>query len=78
LVGDVTMGGWAQMAGLRVDDLVLGIRGKNITDTESFASIMSETMKKRPKVVDIFIRRGVQTHFVFIEPDWAKLTVSKT
>ena len=77
LVADVTLGGWAQMAGLRVDDLVLGIRGRRISDLNSYESVMSDTMKKRPKVIDIFIRRGVQTHFVFIEPDWAKLSASK-
>src|SRR5205085_1209542 len=55
LVADVTVGGWAQMAGLRVEDLVLAIRGRNISDADSFASVMSDTMKRRPKVIDIFV-----------------------
>ncbi len=73
LVVEVTMGGWAQLAGLRSDDLILSINGVSITDTHAFERVMAQVVQQRPKVVRLFLRRDGRTHFVFIEPDWAKL-----
>ncbi len=77
LVIDVTAGGWASMAGLRVDDVILAVNGQTITDHDNFKNVMKEVSAKRPKVVSIFLKRGILTHFVFIEPDWKKITASK-
>lgn len=73
IVVECTMGGWAQLAGLRSDDLILSINGVPIADTHAFEQVMARVVKERPKVTRIFLRRGGRTHFVFIEPDWAKL-----
>ncbi|MGC8782781.1 MAG: PDZ domain-containing protein [Armatimonadota bacterium] len=73
LVVECTMGGWANLAGLRADDLILSVNGTPVVDTHTFEQVMARVVKERPKVTRIFLRRGGRTHFVFIEPDWAKL-----
>jgi C-terminal processing protease CtpA/Prc len=70
---EVTRGGWAQMSGLKADDLILSINGQSVTNVTSFESVMKQVMKAQPKVIKIFVRRDYRTHFIFIEPDWAKL-----
>lgn len=72
LVTDVTSGGWAHMAGLRIDDLVLSIGGVGIANVADFERRMSEISKARTSLVQIFLRRGSGTHYVFIEPEWAE------
>lgn len=73
LVVECTMGGWANLAGLRPDDLILSINGVPVADTYAFEQVMARVVRERPKVTRIFLRRDGRTHFVFIEPDWAKL-----
>lgn len=73
LVVECTSGGWADLAGLRADDLILRVNEVPIDSTRTFEQIMQRVVQNRPKIVRIFLRRGGRTHFVFIEPDWAKL-----
>ncbi|MCS6830488.1 MAG: PDZ domain-containing protein [Armatimonadota bacterium] len=73
LVVECTTGGWANLAGLRSDDLILSINSTAIADTHAFEQAMARVVRERPKVIRIFLRRDGRTHFVFIEPDWAKL-----
>jgi serine protease Do len=73
LVVECTSGGWASLAGLRADDLILSINGAPVADTRAFEQLMARIVRERPKVTRLFVRRDGKTHFVFIEPDWAKL-----
>ncbi|MBI4575172.1 MAG: PDZ domain-containing protein [Planctomycetes bacterium] len=73
LVTEATMGGWAQMAGLRINDLLISAAGSPVGGIEAFEAVMEGILADRPEVVELFVRRGHRTHFVFIEPDWAKL-----
>jgi serine protease Do len=77
LVTDVTTGGWASMSGLRVDDLILSVNGLPVSNVAEFDRAMARVMKSHPKVVRVFVRRGATTHFVFIEPDWSKVTAGR-
>ncbi len=70
LVTEVTSGGWANMAGLKVEDLVVSIGGVEIADASAFEREMQRVVRARPAVVEVFVRRGARTHFVFIEPAW--------
>ncbi len=72
LVTEVTAGGSASIAGLMVEDLILGINGEPIENIEKFDKQMKIVYSKKPKIIQIFLRRDQQTHFVFIEPDWQK------
>jgi serine protease Do len=73
LVSDVTQGGWAAMAGLNVEDIVLSVGGAPTPDTETFETVMASVLKQRPKTIPVSLQREFRTHFVFVEPDWAKL-----
>ncbi len=70
LITEVTSGGWAHMAGLRVDDLIVSLAGVEVVDLPGFEREMQELLGKRPAVVEVFVRRGARTHFVFLEPEW--------
>ncbi|MEO8277249.1 MAG: PDZ domain-containing protein [Thermoanaerobaculia bacterium] len=70
LVTDVTSGGWAHMAGLRIDDLILSLNGTEVRDVGAFEHRVAELTAARANLVEVFIRRGSGTHFVFIEPEW--------
>lgn len=73
LVTEVTSGGWADISGLRINDLIVSVNGQQIVDTQGFETTMDEVMKARPRIITIHVLRGARAHFVFIEPDWSKL-----
>ncbi|MEO8197450.1 MAG: PDZ domain-containing protein [Thermoanaerobaculia bacterium] len=70
LVTDVTSGGWAHMAGLRIDDLVLSLNGGVVANVAEFEKRIAEISASRAPLVQVFVRRGTGTHFLFIEPEW--------
>ncbi len=76
MVSDVTPGGWAAMAGLNPQDVVLSMQHKATPDVGTFESVMASILKEQPKVMTLFVQRGYRTHFVFIEPDWTKLNAA--
>lgn len=72
LVFEVTSGGWAHMAGLRLGDLIVSIDGEEVPDVARFEARMARLVGERPSVVRVFVRRGSATHFVFLEPVWSE------
>ncbi len=72
LVTDVAAGGSASIAGLQVDDLILAMNDAAIENIDQFDKELKNIAAKKPKIIQIFLRRDQQTHFVFIEPDWQK------
>ena len=70
LVTEVTSGGWASIAGLHVDDLILSLNGRKVTDVGSFEQVLPALVRTQPKVITVFVRRDALTHFVFLEPVW--------
>lgn len=77
LVVEATSGGWANIAGLHIDDLIVSLNGHKIADVAAFGRLMPALVRQRPRVVQIFVRRDTQTQFVFIEPDWSRLAASE-
>ena len=77
IVTEVTQGGWAGVAGMQPDDLLLAINGHSVNTVAQFEQVMKDTLAQKPKVVQIFLRRQKLTRFVFIEPDWQKLAESR-
>lgn len=72
LVTEVSAGGWASVAGLAKNSVIMAIGGHEVTDVKSFKSIIKQVEESRAMVVKIFLLRGYKTTFVFIEPDWTK------
>jgi serine protease Do len=73
IVTEVASGSWAQLGGLRTNDLILAINEQPVRDTKAFEQVMARIVQQRPSVVILFVRRDNDTHFVFIEPDWTQL-----
>ncbi len=70
IVSDITEGGWANVGGLNLKDLILSVNGIHVTDTLSYKKAMRTLRAKHPHVITLFVRRGPLTDFVFIEPEW--------
>lgn len=77
LVTQTRRGGWANVAGLRINDLLISVNNRAVPTVKEFDRTMAVVLEQRPKVVQLFVRRGYRTHFVFIEPDWSKIEVAK-
>ncbi|HZT40541.1 MAG TPA: PDZ domain-containing protein [Chthonomonadaceae bacterium] len=77
LVTEATNGGWANIAGLHIDDLIVSINGQTVRNTDTFEQVMRALVRKRPRLIQLFVRRDYLTQFVFIEPDWSKLLASQ-
>ena len=58
------------------DDLIVSINDRPVPNVDAFIRVMHDLIAQRPKVVRIFVKRDYLTHFVFIEPDWSRLSVS--
>jgi len=72
LVSQVDAGGWASVGGLRSDDLVLAVDGKTVRDVKELERELKPLKEKKPGEVVFFVRRGVQTVFVEVQPTWVE------
>ena len=71
LVVEAISGGWAHIAGLRLNDLVMRIDGREVGTIKEFDRVMEDLLERRPRIVVVFLQRGHRTHFIFIEPVWS-------
>ncbi|HVP61106.1 MAG TPA: PDZ domain-containing protein [Myxococcaceae bacterium] len=72
LVSQVDAGGWASVGGLRTDDLVLAVDGKTVREVKELEQLLRAMKEKKPGEVVFFVRRGVQTLFVEVQPTWGE------
>jgi S1-C subfamily serine protease len=72
LVSQVDPGGWASVGGLRTEDLVLAVDGKTVRDLKELEQTLRPMKEKKPAAVVFFVRRGVQTLFVEMQPTWVE------
>ncbi|MEZ6185461.1 MAG: PDZ domain-containing protein [Planctomycetota bacterium] len=70
LVTEATSGSWAQVAGLRLNDLLVEVNGMQLASAADFEAAMQKIQEERPDVVRMFVRRRHRTQFVFVEPEW--------
>ena len=70
VVENVEPAGWASLAGLRQGDLVLKINGENMGEVELFEKKMDQWIKEKEKRIIFFVKRGIHTLFLELEPDW--------
>lgn len=70
VVGEVTSGGWASIAGLRSGDVLITINDQPIESIRQFKAMAKRVANEKPKRIKIFVRRGRTTAFVFVQPDW--------
>jgi len=63
-------GGWAQLAGLAGGDILLSLDGTVTADVDTAERLLKQAAQARAPRVVCFVRRGVHTRFVEVEPVW--------
>ena len=64
--------GWAALADVQGDDVVLSIDGQPVPDAASAEKALKAARESRAKRVVFFVKRGIQTLFLELEPMWDK------
>ena len=70
LVDSVTNGSWASLGRLSAGDVILSIDGRDIVTVDALAARLQEIRTTRPASVVIFVRRGVKSLFLDLQPAW--------
>ena len=73
LVENVESAGWAALAGLRQGDLLLKIDHHSVNQVEEIKNLMAGLIKKQPEQVVFFVKRGIHTLFIELQPEWEAL-----
>jgi serine protease Do len=70
VVESVERAGWASRAGVRSGDLLLRVNDFEITGLPVYRRVMEIIAEREPERVVFVVLRGVETRFLFVEPDW--------
>jgi S1-C subfamily serine protease len=70
IVHKVPIAGLFSLAGLQTDDILLGLNDKPITNVASFKTAVAAAKAERKKEVLVKLKRGADTRFVKLQPDW--------
>jgi serine protease Do len=70
LVDSVTNGSWASLGRLSAGDVILSIDGRNVANVNDLAAHLQEVRTTRPLSVVVFVRRGVKSLFLDLQPAW--------
>ncbi|MFH2001652.1 MAG: PDZ domain-containing protein, partial [Planctomycetota bacterium] len=72
ILGNVVIGGWAHLGGLRGKDLLVSIQDIPVPDVEAFEKVLKGVYQEKPRYIKLFIRRNYKTSYLFVEPDWTQ------
>ncbi|MCI0445958.1 PDZ domain-containing protein [bacterium] len=70
LVTEVEPGGWASVGGLHEDDLIQAINGQKVIGIGDVERILTAEQKSSSKYIVIFVKRGIYTYFLELQPVW--------
>lgn len=70
LITSVANAGWAALADLQGKDLLLEIDGKPIDSIFTLRDVINNIEKNKPSCITFFIKRGIHTRMIEIEPNW--------
>jgi serine protease Do len=70
LVTEADQGGWAAVGGLRAEDLIQAVDRQQIADVKELEALLAGVRQRQPKQITFFVRRGVHTMFIELEPKW--------
>ncbi|MCI0615561.1 PDZ domain-containing protein [bacterium] len=70
LVTEVEPGGWASVGGLHEDDLIQAINGQKVIGIGDVERILTAEQKNSSKYIVIFVKRGIYTYFLELQPVW--------
>ena len=69
-IENVEPAGWSSLAGLRQGDLLLTVNGNPVGTVDDFGREINASSKENAPHVIFFIKRGIHTLFIKIEPNW--------
>ena len=69
-VNSVQNAGWAALAGLQSNDILLAIDRRPIPTITDLKTMMTQLANTKPRRVAFFIKRGIRTAFLELEPKW--------
>jgi len=69
-VAEVENSGWASLAHIAPDDIILSIDGLPVPDTATAEKLLKAAEAKKSRHIVLHLRRGVHTLFAEMEPDW--------
>lgn len=70
LITSVTNAGWAALGGLQNRDVLRSIDGKTVDSIDTLKSLIEEINKAKPTHMTLFVRRGIITRLIELEPTW--------
>lgn len=70
LVTAITPAGWAALGGLSAGDILVSMDGKPVDSINSLKPILAELEKNKRSPVVLFVRRGITTRYIELEPSW--------
>jgi serine protease Do len=70
IVTEVEPGGWASVAGLHEEDLIQAVNGQKTEKLTDLETIMTSEQKTSSKYIVLFIKRGIYTFFLELQPVW--------
>lgn len=69
-IGAVQNAGWAALAGLAYGDILLAVDGQPVESIAALKTIMSHLRENKPRRVVFYVKRGIRTQFIELEPQW--------
>lgn len=70
VIENIEPAGWAALAGLRQGDLLLRVQEEEPNTVDDFQRIMNKLINRKLDQIVFFVRRGIHTLFLELEPDW--------
>ncbi|MEO5714238.1 MAG: PDZ domain-containing protein [Luteolibacter sp.] len=70
LITAITPAGWAALGGLSAGDMLVSIDGKPTDSIETLKPILADLEKNRRSPLVMFVRRGITTRYIELEPTW--------
>jgi serine protease Do len=69
-ITSVSAGGWAALAGMGTGDVLFSVGAQPIDSIDALRNVMKDITHRKPARVKIFIKRGIYTAFLELEPKW--------
>ncbi len=70
LIDKAESGGWAELAGIHGGDVLLSVDGQPTSSISQLKACLAKVEKEKPRRIVCFVRRGIHTEYLEIEPDW--------
>lgn len=70
LVKSIARGGWAALGGLSMGDILISVDGEAVESVDGLKKVLGEVEDQKRSPVVLFVRRGIVTRFIELDPTW--------